>query len=282
MRKIIRRIANYFGYEVMRLAQSLNNQPRYLWLNDQKFHEIYQDSLKATHKGDFFPSKVRNYTLIQLASYVSQRFHNYPEQNFVEAGIARGTTLFQLCSVLKGGRHKIYAFDSFQGLSARTKEDVTSEFDIEKSLPASKIGSDGGRMAYSLEDVRESLKDFDFIEYHKGWIPDSFAHVPERQYLFVHVDLDLYQPTLAAFAYFYPRLVAGGVMVCDDYGFMSWPGAYKAVEEFSRRYHEPVIRLPTGQAVIIKQARPEQINSSVSAHRAFRAESQIQQPARSF
>jgi len=72
--------------------------------------------------------------------------------------------------------------------------------------------------------------------------------------LFVHIDVDLYQPTLAALEYFYPRLAAGGIIVCDDYGSLSFPGAYKAVEEFSRKYNEPILRFTTCQAVIIKEA----------------------------
>ena len=43
------------------------------------------------------------------------------------------------------------------------------------------------------------------------------------------MDVDLYQPTLDAFAYFFPRLEAGGLIVTDDY---NWPGGRKAVDEF--------------------------------------------------
>ena len=43
------------------------------------------------------------------------------------------------------------------------------------------------------------------------------------------MDVDLYQPTLDAFAYFSPRLEAGGLIVTDDY---NWTGGRKAVDEF--------------------------------------------------
>src|SRR5688572_31529904 len=42
-------------------------------------------------------------------------------------------------------------------------------------------------------------------------------------------DVDVYQPTRDSLEYFYPRLVTGGILVCDDYG---WPGARKAVDDF--------------------------------------------------
>jgi hypothetical protein len=48
---------------------------------------------------------------------------------------------------------------------------------------------------------------------------------------FVHVDVDLYQPTIDSFRYFWQLVVPGGVMICDDY---NWSGAKMAVEEFAK------------------------------------------------
>ena len=42
-------------------------------------------------------------------------------------------------------------------------------------------------------------------------------------------------------------------MICDDYGFVTCPGAKKAMDEFFEDKAEPVIMLTTGQAFIIKQ-----------------------------
>jgi O-methyltransferase len=83
------------------------------------------------------------------------------------------------------------------------------------------------------------------------WIPGRFHDEAERRFCFVHVDVDL-QPTLDSVTFFYPRLESCGILVCDDYGFMTCPGAMKAIHEFFVDKPEHVIHLPTAQALVIK------------------------------
>jgi hypothetical protein len=68
----------------------------------------------------------------------------------------------------------------------------------------------------------------------------------------VHIDVDLYQPTRDSLAFFYPRLVKGGVIVMDDYGFKTCPGATRAAEELATAQGVGILHLPTGQGVITK------------------------------
>ena len=69
-------------------------------------------------------------------------------------------------------------------------------------------------------------------------------------YRFVHLDVDLYQPTRDSFDYFYPRLIKGGIIVCDDY---NWPGARKAIEEACARFGATFAVTPYLQAVLIRE-----------------------------
>lgn len=87
---------------------------------------------------------------------------------------------------------------------------------------------------------------------HAGWIPDVFSGEPERRYRFVHVDVDLYQPTADSLEYFFPRLTEGGIVITDDYG---WPGAKKAIDAFCRRNRLELRMIGTDQAYFVKGAR---------------------------
>ena len=50
------------------------------------------------------------------------------------------------------------------------------------------------------------LKDFNFIKTYKGWIPERFDEVKDRTFSFVHIDVELYQPTYDSLEFFFPRL----------------------------------------------------------------------------
>ena len=91
----------------------------------------------------------------------------------------------------------------------------------------------------------------DLIVFHQGWIPDQFSDVADARFCFVHIDVDLFQPTRDSLDFFYPRMVRGGLIVCDDYGFETCPGARRAMDEFFADRPEPIVHLPTGQGFVI-------------------------------
>lgn len=100
--------------------------------------------------------------------------------------------------------------------------------------------------------MRGNLSGLGQVAFYQGWIPDRFAEVAERQFAFVHVDVDLYEPTRDSVAFFYERLSPGGVFVCDDYGFLTCPGATAAMDEFLEDKPEKVVLLPGGGGFFIK------------------------------
>jgi O-methyltransferase len=57
---------------------------------------------------------------------------------------------------------------------------------------------------------------------------------------------------LDALEFIWPRLVSGGFIVFDDYGFPTCPGAREAVDEFFDAKDSIPLCLPTGQAIVFK------------------------------
>ena len=137
-----------------------------------------------------------------------------------------------------GPKKTHHIFDSFEGLSTLKAND--GGFWAE------------GDLAVGEAIVRRNLHEFDFVQYYKGWIPDRFADVADRQFSVVHIDVDLHQPTLDSITFFYPRMVPGGLIVCDDYGSITCPGATKAIDDFMADKPEKIIQLTTAQSLIIK------------------------------
>ena len=138
----------------------------------------------------------------------------------------------------------VYLFDSFEGLPQPSENDTP--------LNGHSFAWKTGDLTASEKKLRKNLEDFSNITVMKGWIPERFNEVAEQLFRFVHIDVDLFQPTLDTLEFFYPRLHCGGVIVLDDYGFTTCPGAYKAATDFMSDKPENIIHLPTGQGLVIK------------------------------
>ena len=101
--------------------------------------------------------------------------------------------------------------------------------------------------------LSETLAGFDNYRVYKGWIPERFPDIADRGFSFVHVDVDLYQPTLDSLKFFYPRMQPGGLILMDDYGFTSSPEPNTAADEFFACMPESIVMLPTGREAFCHQ-----------------------------
>lgn len=82
---------------------------------------------------------------------------------------------------------------------------------------------------------------------------EKFHKVQDETFSFVFIDVDLYEPTLASFEFFYPRITKGGIVVFDDYGCIQFVGAKRAIDECVSKYTKEIfLPLPLGQAFLIK------------------------------
>jgi O-methyltransferase len=202
-----------------------------MYLYDEKFIEEYERTFDA----DNYHSLDRKYMLDQLLKLVRE-----VPGNTAECGAYKGASSYFICRRTAGQGRLHRVFDSFAGLSSVDPVDGT----YWKS----------GALAASEHLVRRNLADFPFVTYHKGWIPECFGGCEDETYAFVHIDVDLYRPTLDSLQFFYDKMESGGVLLCDDSGFaLTCPGARKAMDEFFCDKPEPVIEVPTGQSFIIKQ-----------------------------
>ena len=217
---------------------------------DAAYDAMYQTGLNATGTGITpLHRRDRFFSLVQLFRKTLAL-----EGMVAECGCFRGLSSYLLCSTLQqadaafdGRGYRI--FDSFAGLSAPSQEDA-----IEGE--GAQVGrlrhmTRAGNFAASLDKVKAALSQFPRIEYFPGWIPAAFPKEDGVRYRFVHVDVDVCKPTRDSIEYFYPRLVPGGVIVCDDY---NWPGARQAIEEVCARVGADFATTPYTQAYIVRRA----------------------------
>ena len=198
-----------------------------LWMADSEFRE------QIARSGIESPRLRERYWVI--CQYVKQSADLVG--GTAECGVYRGSSSWLICNNSGGKAH--YCFDSFEGLSEPDQCDGEYWAKADLNSPESV--------------ANDRLADFSNVYILAGWIPTRFDDVESNEFSFVHIDVDLYAPTKASLEFFYPRLVDGGIIVMDDYGFETCPGARRAADEYMRSRSESILHLPTGQGVIVKK-----------------------------
>lgn len=174
----------------------------------------------------------------------------------VECGAYRGATALLLCHVWRSvdpgftGRG-LYLVDSFTGTSESSPRDYIPVRQPDGSARMQAFFPPG-KSDVTREMVRGFFDRFPQVELRSGWVPAVFETLEESAFAFVHIDLTLYDATLAALEYFYPRLSEGGVILCD--GSIFCPGVEQAVARYSTDRNVPYATLGHRQFVFMKGA----------------------------
>src|SRR5262245_5979149 len=156
-----------------------------------------------------------------------------------EVGVFQGGSARLTAEALRarGIESRFYVCDTFEGHTVVDKT-VDGRHEIGKQFQST-----------SADKVKKYLSSFPNVRVIVGDFLQTSASLPEHErFGFVHVDVDVYPVTRHCLEYFGPRLVEGGFIVVDDYGFVTCVGAKKAVEEFVAEHAEfRRIHLLTGQ-----------------------------------
>ena len=153
-----------------------------------------------------------------------------------EVGVYKGGTARLICEVK--GEKDLYLFDTFEGLPETNDNDL--------------LVHKGWLHDTDLESVKNYLSDFKNIHFLKGVFPGTAGPISDKKFSFIHLDTNLYQSTLDALEFFWPRMVIGGRIVSHDYNASSMPGVKKAFMEFFRDQPEKIIEIADSQVMVIK------------------------------
>ncbi len=150
-----------------------------------------------------------------------------------ELGVFRGETAKEINRFFKNDT--FYLLDTFKGFDIRDCEN-------EKQQGLSKANIDDFSNT-SLDYVKSRMPYFDKCIFIQGFFPKTSIQIPTDEcFKFVNIDVDLYQPILAALEYFYPRMVDCGVILIHDYFHPYYIGVKRAVDEFCFKYSlNPII-----------------------------------------
>ena len=237
-------LVNFFHDKSFYLQGQMDINKKGRWFNDEfvkmngGYFLINDKVNRRIIDIDPWDSTRRDMLVLQLRKVLSENIIG----EMAEVGVYKGYTAKLIHYYVP--ERKFFIFDTFEGFS---KKDIS----IEKKETGYIAGetwfndtSESSVVKY-ISPLNENLIVI------KGLFPDSCPSDLPEAFAFVHLDVDLYNPTKLCLDFFYPRMSNGGLILVHDY--MSWTGARKAVDEFLIDKKEKVIVMPdkNGTALII-------------------------------
>lgn len=161
--------------------------------------------------------------------------------DFVECGVYQGFSSAVVARYVRFGeqRRTWYLYDTFSGIPA---EQTNRENPSPKAYAAPGL----------YEAVRARFAPWPNIRVVRGRIPEVLAEAAPGSVAFMHLDMNSAAAELAALDVLYDRLVPGGYLVLDDYGWYPYRQQKDEEDPFFRRRGTFVLELPTGQGLVIK------------------------------
>jgi O-methyltransferase len=246
LKRITKSVLRAAGYELRRTAEVPPYEPgiRHAevcpnatyspWLADQEFQTVYERIRNNT-----LVDRYRCYELWQLIAESAK----LSTGDVIEVGVWRGGTgalLARKCQ-LAGLDSAVYLCDTFSGVVKAGAQDGAytggEHADTSKTIVLELC------RALSLDRVR-------ILE---GIFPDQTSReVSTQQFRFCHIDVDVYHSAKQISDWVWPRLVPGGMIIYDDYGFHDCAGITRLVNEERIEKDRLVIHNLNGHAVVIK------------------------------
>lgn len=232
MKNFVKKIVSLLGYKIIKYnpgIEVINKNDLVSFHKNNSNYKLYEYGLQKSSNewSDNFYKQNRFINLIQLVKHILSKDEVF---DFVECGCWKGHSAFIISKLIEESKKNIYfhIFDSFEGLSASTEKDQNFH-----KLNKNENKRVRDQFASSEKFVKERvLKDFNFCKTYKGWIPSRFENVSEKKFSFIHIDVDLYEPTIKSLEFFFPKLEKNGIIVCDDYNYHIFDGAKKAWDEY--------------------------------------------------
>jgi hypothetical protein len=166
----------------------------------------------------------------------------------VECGVWKGGSMMAVARTLlelgERGR-ELHLFDTFDGMTAPTAEDVALTGESAADLMAASTDREDAESVWCrapLDVVRQAMASVGYdasrIHYVKGRVEDTIPAAAPEQIALLRLDTDFYESTRHEMIHLFPRLCVGGVLILDDYGH--WLGARRAVDDYLREHNVPL------------------------------------------
>ena len=212
-------------YGSIMVASSLNN---YLDIKKQLL-DIGVSADRINYCGEFMQTHVSSARFLYIKNFAKWISNQNLEGNVAECGVNTGDSAKFINEYFPN--RKLYLFDTFEGFA---EQDIKAEQNLNSNAFLNGQFNKVGLFSTAKEDI--VMKKMTYpknVIIKKGYFPDSAKDIDDK-FCFVNLDMDLYQPMLAALHFFWDKVVEGGCIVLHDYFHPELPGVAQAVADFEK------------------------------------------------
>ncbi|MEJ0016636.1 MAG: TylF/MycF/NovP-related O-methyltransferase [Acetobacteraceae bacterium] len=221
------------------------------FMDDAAFRSAFE-AVRGAHQYDQYASSSTIAWRLHTLVWAARAALRLPAGDFVECGVFKGDMAWvvgEVTGFAASGR-QFHLYDSFEGFDpAQTTDEDFPEMPGFLAYANAIYGAEG-----LWTGVQERFRDLPHYHLHKGYLPETLDRdgYPE-QIAYLHIDLNVAPAEIACLERLFDRVVSGGVVVFDDYGWKVYHRQKDAEDGFfaERGYH--VLELPTGQGLVVKR-----------------------------
>lgn len=233
---------------------------------DAEFAALYDRMAADWFRGEVVDARWRMWTLTRWARYACAL-----DGAFAEFGTYRGGCAWMILSTASlGPERRLFLFDTYEGIPG------------DRLTTAEREAEFGGRLAdTSAQYVADLLAPWDPIaQVVAGDVFETMPATDTGPLAFAHIDLNAAAPTEHVLTHVLERLVPGGVIVFDDYGWPGYEDQRAGIDRVLSSAGAEAIALPTGQAVLVwARAGRDQSTNPATGSAAANSATAVQPPA---
>jgi O-methyltransferase len=205
------------------------------WKGDADFRKVH-----AVVRGNTLVDEARCHELWQLCGQLG----TLEPGDLLEVGVWRGGTGCLMARRLQdlGAGGRVHLCDTFAGVVKAGGQD------------SAYVGGEHADTSTGVvRDLMQALA-LGNVDIRPGMFPDDTgAAIADRRFRLCHIDVDVYESAAQTFDWVWPRLVPGGIVVFDDYGFYSCSGVTRLVDRMRGMPDRLVVYNVNGHALVVKR-----------------------------
>lgn len=217
------------------------------FLRDPTFQAAYRAGMSSGHK-ILRPAGSADDIHIEWRAHICCWAAWHAKQlpgDFVECGVNTGILSLAVCHFIdfNATTKTFFLFDTFRGIPE------------EQMLPSerhARIAENASYYEECYDRARSNFAAFPRAVLVRGLVPETLSSAAVDEVCYLHLDMNIAYPEIAAMEHFWDKLVRGAPVILDDYGFVHYEEQKRAMDAFAASKGVRIATLPTGQGLLIK------------------------------